>query len=67
MLATKVLITTLFIVVEILVSFGILVWVNKIMGKYEIEFTEIWLMTSALITVILFIWIMISFILYIFS
>lgn len=66
-MATKVLLTTLFIVVEIIVFFESIVWINWIMGEYEVELTEVWLMISALIIAVLFIWIMISFILYIFS
>ena len=38
-MALKTLITTLFIIVEIVVFFGMVVWTNRIMEKYEIEFT----------------------------
>lgn len=64
-MALKTLLVTLFIVIEIIVFFGIVIWINWVMEKYEVEFTELWLILFVLINIILFIWIMLSFIFYI--
>lgn len=65
-MALKALLTTLFIVAEIIVFFGAVIWMNYLIKKYEVEFTELWLIFSAMITTVLFIWNTTSFILYMF-
>lgn len=62
----KTLLTTLFIVVEIVVFFIIIGWINWLMKKYKSSLTSEWLILVALIMAILFIWIMLSFIFYMF-
>ena len=65
-MALKALLTTLFIVVEIIVFFGMVIWMDYLMKKYEVEFTELWLIFSVMIATVLFIWNTTSFILYMF-
>jgi len=57
-MALKTLITTLFIVAEIVVFFIIIGWINWLMKKYKSSLTSEWLILVALIMAILFIWIM---------
>ena len=64
-MALKVLLITLFTVLEILVFFWIVIWIQKLLKKTHSSLTDVGILLSALILAILFIGIFISFILYV--
>ncbi len=63
-MALKALLITLFLVLEILVFFWIVIWIQKLLKKTKSSLTEVGILLVALILAILFIGIFTSFILY---
>lgn len=64
-MALKALLITLFLVLEILVFFWIVIWIQKLLKKTKSSLTEVGILLVALILSILFIGIFTSFILYV--